>query len=274
MKCFVCPHETVGKSIYCARCGPLIINFADQAARAVALRDAYDPATDSFICFYTGERLITSDPKSPWYVTVDHRTPGKAGTQVVAAAWVNRMKSEMAEDEFRIAIPLLARCFDGEALDITQLTFRYWNKQVAEAVSQGPMSRALGPVYCPVCDKRADPYIYCPRCRRLIFSHPTDHRLLAQALKAAYDKGRDLFVCRYTHIPLDASDGRSPFFVNYDHRIPRKIGDIVVCAAFINAMKNSMSDTEFWAAVRELARHFAGAPFDRSAVRFRYWTKA
>jgi hypothetical protein len=135
------------------------------------------------------------------------------------------------------------------------------------------MTRALGPVYCPVCDRRADPYIYCPRCRRLIFSHPTDHKILAAALKAAYVREIDGFGCHYTHIKLETSDGRSPFFVNYDHRIPRKRGDIVVCAAFINAMKNSMSDTEFRAAVKELARHFAGAPFDKKAVRFRYWTR-
>ena len=273
MKCFVCPHETVGESIYCARCRPLIDGFADQAARALVLQEAYDPASDSFICYYSGASLDDANPKSAWYVTIDHRTPGKAETRVVAAAWVNRMKSEMDEGEFRIAIPLIARCFDGEALDISKLTFKYWNKQVAEAASRGPMSRALGPSYCPVCDKRADPYIYCPRCRRLIFSHPTGHRILARALKAAYDKITDTFRCHYTNIVLEVSDGRSPLFVNYDHRIPRKKGDLVVCAAFINAMKNSMSDVEFRAAVRELARHFGGAPFDKEAVKFRYWTK-
>jgi hypothetical protein len=46
--------------------------------------------------------------KSPWYITFDHRIPGKPGDLVVAAFWVNRMKTYLTEEEFRAVVMELA----------------------------------------------------------------------------------------------------------------------------------------------------------------------
>ena len=239
-QCSICPNEAIPHSKYCARCRPVMENFAEEAARAEALRNGLDRKRNVILCYYTGTVLDTANPRSPNYLTCDHRIPGKKGDLVPACAWVNRMKSQMSEDEFHIAIPLLAQVFDGSPLDTGKLSFAYWNRKVPLTCVRSMLSRATGPVHCAVCDKRCDPYVYCPRCRRLIFSHPADHRLLAKTLREAYDKKTDTFRCHYTGIILNVTDNKSPFFAVYDHRIPRKKGDLVLCASFINAMSSSI----------------------------------
>lgn len=269
MICYVCRAPTKANSKYCSLHGQIIVGFAEQGARARAFRRAFEKKTGAILCHYTGQPLDLTDPDDPWYATCDHKIPGKKGGLVACAAWVNRMKTQLSESEFGRIIRALA---DG-TFTSTTIKFRYWLPVVLLKMAPVPLPTVPAPHFCNVCDKKCDPSIYCPRCRRLIFSHPSDHVLLARTLKAAYVKDRDAFVCQYTKIILDPSNNKSPFFPVYDHRIPRKEGDLALCAAFVNAMKGSLSDVEFFAAVKELARHFAGAPFDRDAVTFRYWTK-
>jgi hypothetical protein len=53
----------------------------------------------------------------------------------------------------------------------------------------------------------------------------------------------------------------------------RKAGDLVLTAAFPNAMKCIFSGEELRAAIMALAGHFAGEQFDRNTLSFRYWTR-
>jgi hypothetical protein len=273
MTCFVCQSETERGNRYCPRHRKLIVNSAEQGAQARAFKKAYDKRTGNLIDYYLGIPLDESDPDGPLYPTCDHRTPGRKGNLVVTAAWVNRMKTQLSEHEFRKLVAALAAAFQGAAFDPRAHRFRYWLKPVILKMAPVPLEKVAGPSFCRVCETRCEPYVYCPQCRRLIFSHPTDHLLLAEVLRNARDKFTGRFMDHYLHIPLDPGDNKSPLFSVFDHRIPRKEGDLVLCAAFVNSMKGSFSDEEFRAAIIALARHFAGEPFDVSAVKFEYWSR-
>jgi len=88
---------------------------------------AYDPVSDTFLCHYTGLPVDLKDPGSPWYLNYDHVIPGDENRLVVAANFVNVMKSELSEDEFRAVIIELAHHFDtGEPFDMGVCAFKYW----------------------------------------------------------------------------------------------------------------------------------------------------
>jgi hypothetical protein len=116
--CVVCHDPLFPKSMYCARCRRFITVQRDNAARRVALINAWSELQRGFLCRYTGVKLEELDFRSPWYITFDHRIPGKAGDLVVAAAWVNRMKSFLTEQQFRAVVHEFARHFrDGTPFD-------------------------------------------------------------------------------------------------------------------------------------------------------------
>lgn len=77
----------------------------------------------------------------------------------------------------------------------------------------------------------------------------------------------------YIDIKLDEEDLDSPFFMVFDHRIPRRKGDLVVTSMLMNAVKGDLSEEEFHLVMNELARHFEGKPFDRNVVKFECWKK-
>ena len=126
-KCPICEKPPVPHTLYCARCH----RFADapdfSMVKLQALKEAYDPVSDTFICHYTGVPVDLKDPGSPWYLNYDHVIPGDESRLVVAANFVNVMKSELSEDEFRAVIIELAHHFETkEPFDMGVCAFKYW----------------------------------------------------------------------------------------------------------------------------------------------------
>lgn len=74
------------------------------------LRTAWDHRGRCFRCMVSGVELLVDKPESARYPTLEHAAPGTGqhGWLVVAAV-INDMKSDFAMDEFRAAVPLLAR---------------------------------------------------------------------------------------------------------------------------------------------------------------------
>jgi len=70
---------------------------------------------------------------------------------------------------------------------------------------------------------------------------------------------------------VDLTNPSDPFHLSFDHRFPGHPGNILVCILIINEMKSQLSDAEFITIVRQLAKHFAGEPFDLDSVKFEYW---
>ena len=102
--CTICGHPTFPGSIYCPVCRSFVYSRWEVAARAAALKRAWNEKLQAFLCYYTGLPLNVTDPKSPWYLVFDHLIPGQKGNLVACAFWVNAMKTFLTEKEFRAVI--------------------------------------------------------------------------------------------------------------------------------------------------------------------------
>ena len=73
----------------------------------------------AFHCFYTGVALI--DDGTRWrdhrYLAFEHRTPGDEASVVVTCSLVNRMKTDLTEEQFRAMVAELANVFAGGTFD-------------------------------------------------------------------------------------------------------------------------------------------------------------
>jgi len=92
-------------------------------------------------------------------------------------------------------------------------------------------------------------------------------------MKAAWCKEKNGFLDHYLGIVVDEENLDSPYYVVFDHRIPRKKGDLVLTCMLVNAMKGDMSEDEFYLMMNELARHREGKVFDREVIKFEYWKR-
>jgi hypothetical protein len=129
--CEICGGLAPAKGKYCPRCNRFILHHSDKAARAAALKRAWDPVRKGFACHYTDIILEEFDFHDPWYLTFDHPDPGDPTHLVVAAAWVNGMKTNLTEDEFRAVINELARHFrTGAPFNTDVVDFKYWTARL------------------------------------------------------------------------------------------------------------------------------------------------
>ncbi len=127
---------------------------------------------------------------------------------------------------------------------------------------------------CAICSRpTVSPYSpYCARCRGHLYNRPENAKRRA-ALVAAYDRDLDAFRCGYCGAPLEEEDENDPFYLVFDHEVPRKESALVASSSLLNSMKAQLDPDELRKAVRELAAHHRGKPFDRSAVTFKWWTE-
>jgi len=126
---------------------------------------------------------------------------------------------------------------------------------------------------CVVCNAPAKlRHPYCARCRKTIVK---DNIARQTALKAAYDKQADGFRCHYTGLLLDTEDQKSPFYLSFDHPVPGDNSKLLVCARFINELKNAMSETEFRANIQLLADCFrTGNRLEKSLFKLEHYHAA
>lgn len=116
---------------------------------------------------------------------------------------------------------------------------------------------------CEICKKIAisSKHKYCSDCNKLIIKanrRGIGRKIAFRALKSAQRKGKEGFYCHYTGIrlALKKKDAGKPWYISFDHRVPRKKDDIVVSACLINDMKTDMDEEEFERLVEELCKHF------------------
>ena len=87
-----------------------------------------------------------------------------------------------------------------------------------------------------------------------------------QALKEAWNRGQDGFMCRYTGVKLDENDTKDPWYLSFDHRVPGQKGDLAVTARVVNTVKATLTATQFPKVIEALARHLDGEPFDKGII--------
>jgi hypothetical protein len=276
--CFVCKKIVPRYSKYCPRCRLHTYGHSEKKARALALIASWDEKRKGFKCHYTDVILEEKDRSSPYYLTFDHRTPGKKGDLVVCAAWVNSMKNELSEEEFRAVIIELARSREtGEPFNMAVAEFKYWKgpsppKRGRLASLTNLRLPKIGE--CIVCSARTVPYSkFCQTCRTLVRQKSKIKERTA-AMQDSWDPIRKAFICYLTKLELDGKNWKSPTYITFEHPIPGRLETMKMAAAFVNLMKTDLSEEEFWLAVNELAHHFqTGEAFNRDIIKFAYWKR-
>jgi len=273
--CYICCGPALPRCKYCKTCRRLVWHY-DKLAKAKALKAAWDPIAKGFRCYYTGVLLELKDLSSPWYITFDHRIPGKKGDLVVCAAWVNVMKNQLSEEEFRAVIIEFARCKQaGEPFNMAVAEFKYWRGPPAEKLYRLPTS-----IYrsypkegiCCVCAVKSKPYSrFCHSCLFMLMGgHMVKYRLTT--LQNSWDPVRKCFICYLTGLKLDLVDRTNPLYRSFEHRIPGRPETQKMAAFFANVVKSALSEDEFWLVVKELAHRFqTGDAFNKDIVKFAYW---
>jgi predicted nucleic acid-binding Zn ribbon protein len=129
--CEICGSPAPKKGKYCSRCNRFILHHSDKAARIKALKEAWDPKRKGFACRYTKIILEELNFHDPWYITFDHPDPDDPTRLVVAAAWVNGMKTDLTDEEFRAVTGELARHIKtGATFNNGIAEFKCWRKKM------------------------------------------------------------------------------------------------------------------------------------------------
>jgi hypothetical protein len=108
--------------------------------RQNALHASFNKELDGFLCYYTGIKLDLTGRYGPWHISFDHRTPGDEDSQVVAALWVNRMKTFLTEAQFLAVIHSLAgHIRTGAPFDKSVVTARDFGRQIRRIGAGNPL---------------------------------------------------------------------------------------------------------------------------------------
>ena len=132
---------------------------------------------------------------------------------------------------------------------------------------------------CDICGSNKHPFAkFCKRCKKILdrVDMRRKHNKAARikALKASWDG--TCFRCYYSGVKLkwEEKDYKSPLYITFDHRIPRKEDDIVITASVINDMKSDLSDDEFKDVITKLAEHFRnGISLCEGIFSLKYWKR-
>jgi hypothetical protein len=89
----------------------------DPQARLRALQESWRDG--AFHCFYTDIALVddSGQARDHRYLVFDHRTPGDEASVVVTCALVNRMKTDLTEEQFKVMVTELAKVFADGTFD-------------------------------------------------------------------------------------------------------------------------------------------------------------
>jgi hypothetical protein len=129
-------------------------------------------------------------------------------------------------------------------------------------------------VKCRGCGKRMllSLFKYCPNCVKLA------NRLYQEHFSAEARKGFWSYLnkhgrrCCFSGVSLGIEDDTSPWFLEFDHWMPRDPRKIVITSAVLNIMKSDLTEKEFWYFIRQLANHYRyGSPVRK--IKLTYWSR-
>jgi len=229
MNCLICSKPTLPRCSYDPRCRKLVTSrHADLLKRRTALQKSYSKADDSFHCHYTGAKLEEKATSSPWYIVFDHIIPIPSSALAATGAVINEAKGDLTDEEFKTANIQLRKRKNGGVFDKASIKFQYWSRvaEPPQLMLGGELLMGEKPTEnCIICGKPSfKGSVYCPRCRRFT-QGGKDCLARRAAMKASYDKEADGFRCQYTGILLDDQNGKSPWYVSFDHKCPVRKAD-------------------------------------------------
>ena len=288
--CAICPVATLGMRKYCTSCSHFVQHVIESAARVVALKRAR--RQDGFHCEYSGALLNTTDPSDPFYLHFDHRVPGVKNDLAAAAAIVNESKVKLTYLEFPLVVHEAVNHWDtGAPFRRDVVPYSAWlnGGSPVHPTNDRLVMMAVGPrlldagllvpagkgMACGVCERYAPVKngFYCPRCGSLLFGRVEPYRVLVAALKKAYDYELDAFICYHLGVPLEVYNWQSPYYICYDHLVPKMKGNIVVSSVLANMMKTDTDEQEWHAYFRMLDVAMQGGKFEQEKLEFKYYTR-
>jgi len=133
--CEICGARPPPRRKYCALCGEFVYRIGENLARVAAMKRACKNGV--FYCEYTGLPMNLTDTESPLYMEFDHPIPGQKGELRAVVAFVNRMKTDLSEEEFWTVIHELARFRRDAGTFRDVIEFKYWRRKARLAVKKG-----------------------------------------------------------------------------------------------------------------------------------------
>jgi hypothetical protein len=212
-----------------------------------------------FTCAYSGVSLELKDKSSPWYCNFSFPDKRDQNKVVLAAAVFSVMKAGLIKDLFCYYV-LQLQDNRTRHTKIKKRPIINWNR--------------LAPGTCCICGqpKFSGRSPYCATCSRT--AHRMNMvRLPVTTMKAIWDYIRKYgYVCYYTGMPLELKDMHDPWYLTFDHANPRESDKVVITSALVNAMKNELTEAEFWYYIAQLADHFRkGTPVKKRKLK--YWSR-
>jgi len=195
-------------------------------------------------CCYSGMLLEIDDYTSPWYLVFSHLNPGDKAKIVPAAALLNAMKSFLLKKEFWYYV-LALDDHREKHLKVKRIPPVHWHG----------LNASMDNRVCAGCGQAAALKWrrYCAKCDRIAYRMKRA-RFPREAINGVWAYIRKYgFVCYYTGMPLDLFDLKSPWYLVFDHWMPRDPRKIVITSAVLNIMKSDLTEEEFWYFIRQLA---------------------
>jgi hypothetical protein len=194
-------------------------------------------------CYFTGMSLEIDDDTSPWYLVFNRLNPGDKSKIVPSSALLSVMKASLLKKEFWYYV-LALDDHRKKYSKVKKIPLVHW---------QGLSSK--GDKICAGCGQAAalKGRKYCARCARIAL-RMRRARFSRKAINGVWNYVRKYgFVCYYTGMLLDLDKARSPWYLNFDHWMPRDPRKIVITSALLNKMKSDLTEEEFWYFIRQLA---------------------
>jgi hypothetical protein len=271
-------------------CRRFVLHKAEGRSRVVALKRARRP--DGFHDEYCGTLLNLDDPSDPFYLNFDHRVAGVLNDLAATGAINNDSKANLTWQEWPVVVHACREYWErGVPFRKDIVPFVAWRaSSVIKATNTRLVDQAMQPrvldagvrltfgssKLCRVCERYpvVEHPMYCPRCLRLVKrTTGASEYEQAAALKKAYSRELDTFLCHHLGVPLDLFDWTGPYYLWFDHLVPRQKGTLVVSSALANRMKTDTDEQEWHAYYRMLDIAMHGGVFEREKLTFKYWKR-
>ena len=126
--CVGCAQAAALKGrVYCAKCARIAYRMKRARFPRKAMNGVWKYIRKyGYICYYTGIKLNLDDPQNPWYLVFDHWKPRDPRKIVITSSLINRMKTDLTEEEFWYFIRQLANYYrKGTVVKKRKLSYWY-----------------------------------------------------------------------------------------------------------------------------------------------------
>jgi len=238
---------------FCPDCALLDARMENENLTAGARKSFWSyRRTYGLKCCFSGVSLELDDDTGPWYLVFSRLDPDDRNKVAAASALFNAMKAGMTKKELKY-YALALNDHREKNLKVRKIPLVHWHG----------LNLSKDDRVCAGCGRAAalKGRKYCARCAR-IERRMQRARFPREAILGVWEYIRKYgFVCYYTGMALDLDDPPSPWYLVFDHWMPRDPRKIVITSSVVNLMKSDLTEKDFWYFIRQLANYYRkGSP--------------